>query len=67
MVCCIKLPVNIKYKEKFGSVNIKLFKLISEHNKIMSILKRKIMHVRKLLFSDILFYYIWEFFNVEIA
>ena len=67
MVCCIKLPVNIKYKEKFGSVNIKLFKLTSEHNKIMSILKRKIMHVRKLLFSDILFYYIWEFFNVEIA
>jgi len=58
MVCCIKLPVNIKYKEKFGSVNIKLFKLTSEHNKIMSNLKRKIMHVRKLLFSDILFYYI---------
>lgn len=67
MVYCIKLPVNIKYKEKFGSVNIKLLKLISEYNKIISNLKRKIMHVRKLLFSDILFYYIWEFVNVEIA
>lgn len=55
-----------KYKEKFGSVNIKLFKLISEYNKIISNLKEN-NACWKLLFSDIVFYYIWEFVNVEIA